>query len=155
SPIVDLQTSFGGGKTHSMIALYHLCSGITLDQFPQEVQDLVRDAGITALPPVRRAVLVGTRISPGQPSIKPDRTEVRTLWGELAWQLGGPDSFALLAGADRTSTNPGDALRLVLEAAGPCLVLIDEWVAYARELYTDDTLAGGTFDTHFSFAQML
>jgi predicted AAA+ superfamily ATPase len=155
SPVVDLQTSFGGGKTHSMIGLYHLCSGTAIDRYPQEVQDLVRAEGVLALPVVKRAVLVGTRISPGQPAIKADGTEVRTLWGELAWQLGGADAFALVAGADRTGTNPGDALRRVIQEAGPCLILIDEWVAYARELYADDTLAGGTFDTHFSFAQML
>ena len=70
-PIVDLQTSFGGGKTHSMIALYHLFSSTTIDGFPQEVQDLVRDAGVRELPEVRRAVLVGTRIPPGQTQVKP------------------------------------------------------------------------------------
>lgn len=155
SPVVDLQTSFGGGKTHSMIALYHLCSGVALERFPQELQDVVRAAGLAAVPEVRRAVLVGTRISPGQPEPKPDGTVVRTLWGELAWQLGGPEAFALVAEADRTSTNPGDALRRVFELVGPSLILIDEWVAYARELYHDETLAGGSFDTHFSFAQML
>lgn len=155
SPVVDLQTSFGGGKTHSMIALYHLCSGTALATLPQEVQDLVAGVSLDGLPPVRRAVLVGHRIPPGHPAVKDDGTVVRTLWGELAWQLGGPSAFALVADADRTSTNPGDGLRLVLEQAGPCLVLIDEWVAYARELYRDETLPGGTFDTHFTFAQML
>jgi len=155
SPVVDLQTSFGGGKTHSMIALYHLCSGTPLHRFPQEVQDLVAEAGATGLPPVRRAVLVGHRIPPGQATVKPDGTEVQTLWGELAWQLGGAEGFALLAEADRTSSNPGDTLRTLLERAGPCLILIDEWVAYARALYNDDSLRGGTFDTHFSFAQVL
>ena len=80
---------------------------------------------------------------------------VQTLWGELAWQLGGAASFALVAHADRTRTNPGDALRLVLRQAGACLILIDEWVAYARVLYGDDSLPAGTFDTHFTFAQML
>jgi len=155
SPVVDLQTSFGGGKTHSMIALYHLCSGLPLDRFPQELQDLVRGSGVEELPTVRRAVLVGTWLQAGQASVKTDGTEVRTLWGELAWQLGGAEGFALVAEADRTSTNPGSALRAVLEQAGPCLILIDEWVAYARVLYRDDTLSGGTFDTHFSFAQLL
>ncbi len=42
-------------------------------------------------------------------------------------------AFALVAGADRTSTNPG---------GGPCLVIIDEWVAEARELFRDDALPG-------------
>ncbi|MGH9067031.1 MAG: Swt1 family HEPN domain-containing protein, partial [Acidimicrobiales bacterium] len=154
-PVVDLQTSFGGGKTHSMIALYHLFSGTALDAFPQEVQDLVRAKGVTGLPEVDRAVLVGTRISPGQGDPKPDGTTVGTLWGELAWQLGGAEGYAMVAEADRTRTNPGDALRRLLAAHAPCLVLIDEWVAYARQLYADDTLLGGTLDTHISFAQTL
>ncbi len=155
SPVVDLQTSFGGGKTHSMIALYQLFSGTDLDRFPEEVAELVHEAGVAVLPPVRRAVLVGTRLSPGQGEVKPDGTEVGTMWGELAWQLGGPQGFAMVAGADRTGTSPGDALRRLLAASAPCLILIDEWVAYARQLYADEALRAGTFDTHFSFAQAL
>ncbi len=155
TPIVDLQTSFGGGKTHSMIALYHLFSGTPVAQLPQDVHDLVVALGVTELPSVRRAVLVGTKLPPGQAWTKPDGTEVGTLWGELAWQLGGAEGYAMLAEADRTRTSPGDELRTLLERYAPCLVLIDEWVAYARGLYADDTLRGGTFDTHFSFAQAL
>jgi predicted AAA+ superfamily ATPase len=155
SPVVDLQTSFGGGKTHSMIALYHLFSGARVTDLPQEVQELVQGAGAGTIPAIRRAVLVGTRISPGQASTKPDGTEVGTLWGEIAWQLGGREAFDLVAEADRTRTNPGDGLQRLFEAYAPCLILIDEWVAYARQLYADDALRGGTFDTHFSFAQAL
>ena len=155
SPVVDLQTSFGGGKTHSMIALYHLFSGTSLDQFPAEVRELVEAAGVTALPEVRRAVLVGTELKAGQRERKPDGTELGTMWGELAWQLGGAEGFEVVAEADRSRTNPGDALRLLFSRYAPCLILIDEWVAYARALYADDSLLGGTFDTHFSFAQAL
>lgn len=155
APVVDLQTSFGGGKTHSMIALYHLFSGTPLERFPQEVQDLVRSLPSGAIPAARRAVLVGTRLAPGSASIKEDGTEVGTLWGELAWQLGGREAFALIAEADRTRTNPGDGLSLLLKRYSPCLILIDEWVAYARGLMSDDSLRGGSFDTHFSFAQAL
>lgn len=154
-PVVDLQTTFGGGKTHSMIALYHLFSGRSLADFPHEVQELLAADGVEELPSVRRAVLVGTKIPPDQPSTKPDGTEVRTLWGELAWQLGGADGFELVARADRSATSPGDALRVLFDQYGPCLVLIDEWVAYARQLYGADGLAAGSFDTHFSFAQAL
>ncbi|MBJ7608107.1 MAG: DUF499 domain-containing protein [Candidatus Dormibacteraeota bacterium] len=154
-PVVDLQTNFGGGKTHSLLALYHLFSGLPLDRLPQETQDLVRTAGLDKLPQVHRAVLVGTAIAPGQPVIKPDGTEVRTLWGELAWQLGGRDGYALVAEADRTGTNPGAALGELFRANGPALILIDEWVAYARQLYSRDDLPAGSFDAHFSFAQAL
>jgi predicted AAA+ superfamily ATPase len=154
-PVVNLQTNFGGGKTHSLLALYHLLSGIEPAALPQEVQDLLRPAGINTLPPVQRAVLVGTALRPGQPSTKPDGTVVRTLWGELAWQLGGADGYALVAKADETGTNPGDALVELFRRHTPCLVLIDEWVAYARQLYSRDDLPAGTFDVHFTFAQAL
>jgi len=154
SPVVDLQTTFGGGKTHSMIALYHLFSGLPLAEFPADVAHLVGDLGLDSLPEVRRAVLVGTDLKPGQPTDH-DGTSVNTMWGELAWKLGGAEAFAMVAEADRTKTNPGNDLRELLSAYSPCLILIDEWVAYARGLYADDTLIGGTFDTHFTFAQAL
>jgi predicted AAA+ superfamily ATPase len=155
-PVVDLQTTFGGGKTHTLIALWHLCSGTSLSELPEEVQDLVREVGVDALPQVTRAAVVGTRIAPGQVSVKADGTEVATLWGELAWQLAGKDGYALVAEADRTGTSPGDALAELFRACAPCVVLIDEWVAYARQLYaTDERLVGGSFEAHVSFAQAL
>jgi predicted AAA+ superfamily ATPase len=156
APVVDLQTNFGGGKTHSLIALYHLFSGLQPSGFPQEVQELLGAAAVKELPVVRRAVVVGTRMSPGQPELKPDGTEIRTVWGEIAWQLGGLEVFELIAEADRTATNPGAALEDVLRLCSPCLVLIDEWVAYARQLFeTRELLPGGLFETQFSFAQTL
>jgi hypothetical protein len=100
-------------------------------------------------------VLVGNKISPGQPSRKPDGTVVHTLWGELAWQLGGAEAYALLADDDRNATNPGDTLRLLFNRYAPCLLLVDEWVAYARQLHDRADLPGGSFDTHFTFAQTL
>lgn len=156
APVVDLQTNFGGGKTHSMIALYHLFGGLRVTDFPQEVQELLGAAGVSKLPSVQRAVVVGTQMSPGQPEVKPDGTEIRTLWGEIAWQLGGAAAYELVAEADRTGTNPGKAMQDVFELCGPCLVLIDEWVAYARQLMeTHELLPGGLFETQFSFAQTL
>ncbi len=155
-PVVDLQTTFGGGKTHTLIALWHLCSGVAFAELPEEVQELVRGVGVDQLPEVRRAALVGTRIAPGQVSVKDDGTEVATLWGELAWQLAGKDGYELVADADRTGTSPGDALADLFAACAPCLVLVDEWVAYARQLYaTDERLVGGSFEAHVSFAQAL
>jgi len=156
APVVDLQTNFGGGKTHSMIALYHLLSGLAVTDFPQEIQELLGAAGVKALPAVRRAVVVGTELAAGQVTVKPDGTVVRTIWGDIAWQLGGPEGYALVAEADRTGTSPGSAMADVLRRAAPCLVLIDEWVAYARQLMdAREDLVGGSFDTQFSFAQTL
>jgi predicted AAA+ superfamily ATPase len=153
SPIINLQTNFGGGKTHSMLALYHLLSGSPVSRLPQDIQDLV--GGRTLPQHVNRVVLVGTHLSPGSTSIKDDGTEVHTLWGELAWQLGGRAGFDLVTDADRSKTNPGTMLRELIAEYSPCLILIDEWVAYARQLWGREDLTGGTFDTQFTFAQSL
>ena len=153
-PVVDLQTNFGGGKTHSMLALYHLFSGTPLSDL-MDMEQVMQDAGSDRLPPVRRVVLVGNKISPGNPSTKPDGTTVRTLWGELAWQLGGKNAFQRVQADDENATSPGDVLRELFNEYGPCLVLIDEWVAYARQLHDQSDLPAGSFETQFTFAQAL
>ncbi len=153
-PVVQLQTNFGGGKTHSMLALYHLFSGTPPSDLV-DIDTVLRKAGATQLPSARRVVLVGNKISPGNPVTKPDGTLVRTLWGELAWQLGGADAYARIAADDENATSPGDTLRQLLAEHGPCLILIDEWVAYARQLHDQSDLPAGSFETQFTFAQLL
>lgn len=153
-PVVQLQTNFGGGKTHSMLALYHLFSGAAPAELAG-VDAVMVDAGGMTLPSVRRIVLVGNKISPGNPVTKPDGTVIRTLWGELAWQLGGPAAFARIAADDERATSPGDVLRELFVEYGPCLILIDEWVAYARQLHDQSDLPAGSFETQFTFAQVL
>src|SRR5262245_9079750 len=86
-PVVQLQTNFGGGKTHSMLALYHLFSGTPTGELAG-IDAVLKEAEVAKLPAVRRVVLVGNKISPGNPVTKADGTVVNTLWGELAWQLG-------------------------------------------------------------------
>jgi predicted AAA+ superfamily ATPase len=153
-PVVQLQTNFGGGKTHSMLALYHLFSGIPpLDLMG--VDAILQEAGEVSLHAVKRVVLVGNRISPGNPVQKPDGTVIRTLWGEIAWQLGGKEAFARMAADDTQATSPGDLLRQLFVDYGPCLILIDEWVAYARQLHDQSDLPAGSFETQFTFAQAL
>ena len=153
-PVVQLQTNFGGGKTHSMLALYHLFSGAKGTELPG-VDAILAEAGVKNPPAARRVVLVGNKISPGNPVTKTDGTVVRTLWGELAWQLGGKKAFARVKADDEKATNPGDVLRELFKECGPCLILVDEWVAYARQLHDQGDLPGGTFETQFTFAQAL
>ncbi len=159
-PVIELQTNFGGGKTHSMLALWHLCSGAAVNELPG-LEQFIAERKLTAPGKVNRVVLVGQKISPGQPNKKPDGTVINTLWGELAWQLGeqsgegGAKAYSMIAEADRTGTNPGDALRELFDRYAPVLVLVDEWVAYARQLFTNQTLPAGSFDTQFTFAQTL
>src|SRR3954453_23615822 len=152
-PLVELQTNFGGGKTHSLIALYHLAGGTPAAKL-SGVDEVLKEVGVSSVE-AKRAVLVGQMIGPGQVHEKPDGTKVNTLWGELAWQLGGKKAYEVLADADRTGTSPGAALVELFQAQTPCLILIDEWVAYARQLYGIDGLPAGSFDAQFTFAQAL
>ena len=159
-PVVQIQTNFGGGKTHAMLALYHLFSGTTISKLAG-MDEIIKDGTLSYT--ANRVVLVGNKISPGSPDVKPDGTKVRTLWGELAWQLGyeagGMDearrAFERVQADDEKSTNPGDALRELLDKYGPALILIDEWVAYARQLRDEGDLPAGSFETQFTFAQAL
>jgi len=154
-PIVDLQTNFGGGKTHSLLALYHLFSGAPISDLVG-IEPVLQASGVARPPQAQRAVLVGYELSPGQPRVKPDGCVINTLWGELAWQLLGTDGFAMVAEADRQGVSPGsEILRELFTAAAPCLILIDEWVVYARQLYNVSGLPGGSFDANLSFAQAL
>lgn len=161
-PVVQLQTNFGGGKTHSMLALYHLFSGIAPSDLAG-IDEVLKEADAKKLPIVRRVVLVGNKISPGNPVTKSDGTVVRTLWGELAWQLGNAaggvkearKALKRVQADDEKATSPGDVLRELFKEYGPCLVLIDEWVAYARQLHDQSDLPGGSFETQFTFAQVL
>jgi predicted AAA+ superfamily ATPase len=153
-PVVQLQTNFGGGKTHSMLALYHLFSGIAPTGLAG-IDAVMQEAGTKKLPTAKRVVLVGNKISPGNPTTKSDGTVVRTLWGELAWQLGGKKAFSRIRADDEKVTSPGDVLRELFTEYGPCLILIDEWVAYARQLHDQSDLSAGGFETQFTFAQVL
>src|SRR3954452_4310027 len=108
SPVINLQTNFGGGKTHSMLALWHLADGLPATEFGQDVQDLLEGSGYGELPEVRRVALVGNHISPSG-STKPDGTNVNTLWGELAWQLAGAEGYSIVAQDDQNRTPPGAA----------------------------------------------
>ncbi|TDK92004.1 ATP-binding protein [Mycolicibacterium mucogenicum] len=152
-PVINLQTNFGGGKTHSMLALWHVAAGLPVGDFPQETADLLTANGYQA-GMVNRVAIVGNHFSPaGEP--KTGGPHVNTLWGELAWQLGGAEAYALVAEADVNRTPPGAALHELLAKYSPAVILIDEWVAYARSLVGRDDLAGGTFDDQFTFAQSL
>jgi predicted AAA+ superfamily ATPase len=153
-PVVELQTNFGGGKTHSMLALYHLFSGVAPGELPG-AEELLKEAGVALPQNVRRAVFVGTQISPGKAHKKPDGTTIRTVWGEIAWQLGGKEAYKLIKEDDEHATNPGSTMKEIFNKYGPCLILIDEWVAYARQLHGTADLPAGTFETHFTFAQAL
>ncbi|MFN5924336.1 MAG: Swt1 family HEPN domain-containing protein [Pseudanabaena sp.] len=154
-PVIELQTNFGGGKTHAMLALYHLCLGVSTKDLPG-IEAVFAEANVSEPPQtVQTVVLVGNKISPGQTHTKKDGTVIHTLWGEIAYQLGGKEGHEMIRQSDETATNPGDTLKLLFNRYAPCVILIDEWVSYARQLHDRTDLPAGSFDTHFTFAQTL
>jgi predicted AAA+ superfamily ATPase len=157
-PVVELQTNFGGGKTHSLLALYHLFGGKIKKEDVSGIENIggqVKDLPERLLT-AHRAVLACNYLSVDTPWKKPDGTVIHTLWGELAWQLGGKDGYKFVAEADRQSVSPGgEKLTELFEQYGPALILIDEWVVYARQLIGKEGLPAGNFDVSMSFVQAL
>lgn len=154
-PVIQLQTAFGGGKTHTMLAVYHLAKGETVASDLLGVPPILDAAGINELPKARLVVLDGIKLSPNQPQ-KHGNVLVNTIWGELAWQLGRESAYEQIKEADLSGTSPGKAiLAQLLEQYSPCVLLMDELVAYIRQFEDGKTFTGGTYDSNLSFIQAL
>jgi predicted AAA+ superfamily ATPase len=154
-PVVELQTNFGGGKTHSMLALYHM-AGQTPVQDLSGLDQLLEKNGLTVPKDIHRAVLVGTSRGPQDVLVAEGDRKIRTTWGELAWQLGGAEGFDMVAENDASGIAPGsNLLEALFKRYAPCLILIDEWVAYLRQIYKVEGLPSGSFDANLSFVQSL
>ena len=154
-PVIQLQTAFGGGKTHTMLAVYHLAKAQVPASDMQGISAILNEAGIVELPRANIAVLDGIKLAPNQPTNRNGIT-IHTLWGELAWQLGGSEGYALVKEADLSGTSPGkETLATLLSYYSPCVILIDELVAYIRQFEEGKNLTGGTFDSNLTFVQAL
>ncbi|EBG3522730.1 DUF499 domain-containing protein [Salmonella enterica subsp. enterica serovar Brancaster] len=154
-PVIQLQTAFGGGKTHTMLAVYHLASrNVSTDRL-QGIPPILDAAGISELPQARVAVIDGINLSVSQPR-EHGSVSTNTLWGELAWQLLGEEGYTLVEDSDRDGTSPGkEALVQLLTRSAPCVVLIDELVAFLRQLEVGKQFKAGTFDSNITFVQAL
>ena len=154
-PVIQLQTAFGGGKTHTLLAVYHLASRKCPLGELAGIPALLDQAKLLDVPQAHVAVLDGTAHSPGQPW-KHGKQTIRTLWGELAWQLGKAEGYAMVREADENGTSPGkDVLIDLLGRFAPCVVLLDELVVYIRQFVESQALSGGTYDSNLSFIQSL
>jgi len=118
APVLTLITQFGGGKTHTLTALYHAVKNVpSLDRSIQS--DLLRELGLSKLPDSRVAVFVGNAWDPS------DTRE--TPWIDIARQLGGDGGVAALGSASKTTPPGTEAIGRVIEkAGGSVLILFDE-----------------------------
>lgn len=154
-PVIQLQTSFGGGKTHTMLAVYHLVTRPDAASELRGISPILDAAGVSDLPKARVAILDGNDLGPNEVRQR-GSLRVRTLWGELAWQLGGEEGYKLVSSSDESGTSPGkEALVKLLNNYAPAVILIDELVAYIRQLSQEGHNTGGSYDANLSFIQAL
>ncbi len=151
NPITQTKTGFGGGKTHSLIALYHLMNSASeLSEAPDastkaEFLTILTDAGVDPDQRVNAKVCVlqGTWLSQTITRRTDAGDPLNTLWGEMAWQLGGQAAYEPVGTAARRGTAPGgEELDNMFQLVGPCVILMDEIVNYARNADLDTI---GTF----------
>ncbi len=130
--VTEMQTPFGGGKTHALLTLYHLI------EHPEESLAVpgVREAlGDVSIPSNSKVLVFDGQRYGIDPIEKEDGSTVNSLWGELAYQANPQLFFKLLHESDARGVAPGNAVfRQILEDAAPCLILIDELVSYLVKL---------------------
>ncbi|MBW1911012.1 MAG: ATP-binding protein [Deltaproteobacteria bacterium] len=154
--IISLQTSFGGGKTHTLVALWHLAKHAGKLKHSTHAKDLSRVLE-NRFPEQVRSVAVFTNAScdATQGRETPEGIHTRTLWGELAVQLGGKKLYEKIRVNDETQRVPQGIFADVLREATPCIILLDELADYcvgaAAVPVGDTTLA----DQTISFIQQL
>jgi predicted AAA+ superfamily ATPase len=103
SAFFQLNTSFGGGKTHTLIALYHLAQSRLSKG---ALQRLHLSADLLPKDRVKVVTIVGDDLDPAN-GVRKEGVKVHHLWGELAFQLGGPDGYALVEQSDVQGIAPG------------------------------------------------
>ena len=124
------------------------------------IKPVMEQAGVSTLPRANIAVLVGTAIDPTKskrPINFPGIT-INTLWGEMAAQLAEsacrPELDDYVKEADKKGVSPGsEVLKNLFNDCGPCMILMDELVAYAKKIYGVTGLPAGSFDNFISFIQ--
>lgn len=117
--VIQLQTPFGGGKTHTLVALYHLFKSKEKIKNLAIVKNLLKECGLDDIPKANVIVFVG---------IQEDVLSKRTPWGEIAYQLG---EYELIAEHDKKKITPGkDNLMKILDKKQPVLILVDECLEY-------------------------
>ncbi len=119
APVLTLITQFGGGKTHTLTALYHITRNGKAAAGFQGVRDLVEQAGLSVVPEAKVAVFVGNAWDPQ------DGRE--TPWIDIARQLAEGDGVAALGPAAKKTPPGTEVLGRVFDAAKkPVLILLDE-----------------------------
>lgn len=154
--VVNLQTNFGGGKTHTLLAVWHLARGGAAAKDYEGVARVMSAAGVTEIPNAKVAVVDGNDKGVNQTCME-DGVELRTLWGRIAWQIGGIEAYRTIEPSDKAGTAPGtEAMTEIFRKAGPCVILLDELVSWYRNILdAKETPIAGGYANNISFLQQL
>lgn len=139
SPIIRLETSFGGGKTHDEIALWHICKQ------GRQIEGIERFVDLTLLPerPIQVAAIDGKDLDPVNGVYHAESgITTYTLWGEIAYQIGGIEGYQLLRGSDEQKISPGTSVLERLLNGKPTLIVLDEIARHLRS--SQATLVGNS-----------
>jgi Swt1-like HEPN len=151
-PVIGLQTAFGGGKTHTLLAVYHLARQLKEGGNPADLPGLgpiIESFGNISWKRPKLAAFFGSSKGTDVSLTLDNGPQLRTLWGYLAWRIAGEAGLELVAEAEAARNNPGSELMVeVFRLAGPSVILLDELVMFARQL--DDI----RFEAFLSFIQM-
>lgn len=152
--VISLQTGFGGGKTHILISLFHLAkSGRKASD--TLIKDLFASTALPAFDQANIAVFTNTTNDPTQGRTTSAGIRIRTMWGELAYQLGGKDAYEIIRANDESRTAPAGLFKKVLEHCKPALILVDELADYCVKASAQEVVGSNLADQTISFVQEL
>jgi hypothetical protein len=152
--VISLQTGFGGGKTHTLISLFHLAKWGKKAIKSEHTKELLATTGEPKFDSAHIAVFTNTTNDPAQ-GRKVEGFTIRTLWGELAYQLGGAKAYEIIRINDEKQIAPKGLFKKVLEQCKPCLILIDELADYCVSASAVKVEASNLSDQTVSFMQEL
>jgi len=153
--VISLQTGFGGGKTHTLISLFHLAKWGKQASQSESAKSLIAYTGAPEFDTANIAVFTNTTNDPANGRTTPDGIQIQTLWGELAWQLGGAEAYELVRKNDEGLIAPGGIFRKVLESCQPALILLDELADYCVKASARKAGNSSLADQTISFMQEL
>ncbi|MFZ4400748.1 MAG: DUF499 domain-containing protein [Bacteroidales bacterium] len=153
--VISLQTSFGGGKTHTLISLYHICKWGKQVAKSSHVQEFLKYTGVPEFESANIAVFTNTTNDAANGRLTPDGILINTIWGELAYQLGGKESYELVRKNDEQLIAPAGIFKKVLEKCKPALILIDELADYCVKASARMAGNSSLADQTISFMQEL
>lgn len=152
--VFRLQTEFGGGKTHTLLAAYHLFGSPERVADTPFVKELASKLNRSQFPKCSVVVLEGGALGAGEPD--KNANGAQTLLGHLAYRLGGAEAFAKVSDQDRNLRGSSTMqIAELLEAYAPCVILLDEMLQYLAKALNVRSHEGSLAVTTLTFIKEL